>query len=67
MENTVISTMLAGHPFYAPRANTDKLFLLPHGSFDYRGYLDGAVRFIEEYQLLDSTLWEKFLMFTNSQ
>lgn len=61
MENYAISTMLAGHPFYAPRASTDKLFPLPHGSFDYRGYLDDAVRFVEDYQLLDSALWEKFV------
>ena len=45
----------------APRIDTDVLFPLSAGSFDYRGDLDEAVRFIEGYQLMDSPLWAKFV------
>ena len=61
MENTVIKTMLNTNKMLAPRAKTDKLFPTPAGSFDYRGYLDETVRFIEDFQLNDRPLWSKFV------
>lgn len=60
MTNIAIEHLLAQDAFFAPRGRTDVLFPLPAGSFDYRGPLDRAARFIEEYQLLDTTLWGKF-------
>ncbi len=61
MKNIAIENMLKENKMLAPRAHTDKLFVLPAGSFDYRGYLDDTVRFIEDFQLSDRPLWSKFV------
>lgn len=61
MSSTAIESILSGNKMLAPRIGTDKLFPLSAGSFDYRGYLDDAVRFIEDYQLMDAPLWSKFV------
>jgi DUF1680 family protein len=61
MKNIAIETMLSSNKMLAPRAKTDKLFPTPAGGFDYRGYLDEAVRFIEDFQLNDRPLWSKFV------
>ena len=53
--------MLKHNKMLAPRARTDKLFVLPAGCLDYRGYLDNTVRLIEEIQLFDRPLWSKFV------
>ncbi len=59
--NVTIRNLLQSNKMLAPRANTDKLFPTPAGGFDYRGYLDEAVRFIEDFQLNDRPLWSKFV------
>ncbi|MBE6702786.1 MAG: hypothetical protein E7585_05185 [Ruminococcaceae bacterium] len=61
MTNATIQAILKANKMLAPREKTDRLFLFPAGSFDYRGPLDNAIRFIEDFQLLDHTLWEKFV------
>lgn len=61
MNHTAIDAMLSASKMLATRANTDRLFPFPAGSFDYRGRLDHAIRFIEDFQLLDKELWAKFV------
>ena len=61
MKNIAIENMLKDNKMLAPRSRTDKLFVLPAGSFDYRGYLDDTVRLIEEIQLSDRPLWSRFV------
>ena len=61
MENKYVSALLANDRQAAPRANTDRLFALPAGSFSYTGYLNDTVRLIENIQLLQKPLWEKFV------
>ena len=61
MENKYIASVLAADPQAAPRGGTDRLFAAPAGSFSYRGYLDQTVRFIEDIQLLQKPLWQKFV------
>ena len=61
MNHTTIDTTLSANKMLAPRAKTDRLFPFPAGSFDYRGRLDHAIRFIEDFQLLDVSLWTKFV------
>lgn len=48
-------------PFYARRAQTDRLFTLPQGSVKLTGYIDDAIRFVEAQQLLDPSLWKRFV------
>ena len=61
MTHTTIDAMLKANQMLAPRRTTDRLFPFPAGSFDYRGHMDHAIRFIESFQLLDNTLWPKFV------
>ena len=61
MTNTVLEKRLSENKMLAPRISTDVLFPLEMGSYDYRGYLDDAVRFIEDMQLNDRPLWSKFV------
>lgn len=44
-----------------PRLKTDALFSDYENSFAYRGYMDEAIRHIEEVQLMDSSLWIRFV------
>ena len=46
---------------YYPRNGTDKLFMMAPGSFTYQGTIDRAIRYIEEFQLLDTALWKLFV------
>ena len=43
---------------YKFRPQTDTLFALSEGSFDYSGIIDTAIRHIESIQLLDEKLWK---------
>lgn len=61
MISTPIDELLQKNRVLAPRAGTDRYFPLPAGSFDYRGPLDEAARFIEAHQLLDAPLFAKFV------
>lgn len=61
MTHETISSLLKANKMLAPRGGTDRLFPFPAGSFDYRGHLDHAIRFIEDFQLLDQALWAKFV------
>ncbi len=44
-----------------PKLATDTFFIDYNNTFAYRGKLDEAVKFIEDFQLLDRTLWKRFV------
>lgn len=62
MKNSVaVKEAFGASRFYGNRMDTDLLFTLPDGSVTVKGYVDGAIRFIEEYQLIDPPQWKKFV------
>ncbi len=44
-----------------PRIETDKLFVDYSNTFDYSGFMHEAFTFVEDFQLLDSELWARFV------
>lgn len=67
MHSAFLQNAYGQHPFYSNRLRTDRLFSLPEGAVSLSGELDAAIRFIEDYQLMDSDLWKKFaLQFANT-
>ncbi|MBR5539531.1 MAG: glycoside hydrolase family 127 protein, partial [Clostridia bacterium] len=44
-----------------PRLSTDKLFSDYANEFSFNGYIDTATRYIEDFQLVDATLWARFV------
>ncbi len=44
-----------------PRLATDTLFINEKNSYSYHGAIDSAIRYIEDFQLLDSSLWLRFV------
>lgn len=44
-----------------PRLGTDKFFVDYENEAKYRGFVDEAIRYIEEFQLLRSELWKRFV------
>ena len=61
MTNTAINELYEKSPFYQNRTETDTFFALPEGSVSFKGNLDRAIRFIEDYQLMSPELWAKFV------
>ena len=62
MKNSVaVSESLKSAPVYANREASDVLFTLSQGSVKLRGYIDNAIRFIEDYQLIDPPQWKRFV------
>ena len=53
--------LYANNPVNAPRLKTDKVFADYSNGYAYRGFLDDAMRYIEEFQLLSPTLWRRFV------
>ena len=49
------------NPMNAPRVNTDTFFVDYSNSYSYRGFIDEAFKFIEDFQLLNPTMWERFV------
>ncbi|MCQ2386822.1 MAG: hypothetical protein MJ078_09205, partial [Clostridia bacterium] len=43
------------------RLATDRLFIDEKASFEFRGILDDTARYIESFQLLDPTVWARFV------
>ena len=60
MTSIAIKKAYSSHRFNRKRIETDTLFALPAGSVSLEGKLDYAIRFIEDFQLLDTSLWKKF-------
>ena len=44
-----------------PRLKTDKLFADYGNIVDYTNYIDRAIKFIEDFQLVDTQLWARFV------
>jgi len=44
-----------------PRLKTDVLFADYENTYKYDGFVDKAIRYIEDVQLLDATLWKRFV------
>jgi len=61
MTNTAINELYGKSYFYKNRPETDTFFALPEGSVSFKGNLDYAIRFIEDYQLMSPELWAKFV------
>lgn len=61
MISLAVEKTYSNHPFYKNRVETDTFFALPFGSVSLKGALDRAIRFIEDYQLMDPSLWTKFV------
>lgn len=43
------------------KLDTDTFFIDYNNTFKYRGKIDEAIKFIEDFQLLDRTLWKRFV------
>ena len=48
-------------PMNAPRLNTDTHFADHSTEYKFRGFIDEAFLFIEDFQLLNPTMWERFV------
>lgn len=44
-----------------PRLETDIFFADYHNSFQFEGFIDKNIRFIEDFQLLDKDTWSRFV------
>ncbi len=62
MNSVAIEKAYKAHLLYKNRIKTDTFFTLPAGSVAIKGRLDKAIRFVEDYQLLNPALWAKFVM-----
>ena len=49
------------NPMNAPRLNTDACFADYSSTYSYSGIIDSTMRFIEDFQLLDTVMWERFV------
>lgn len=56
-----LNTLYPNNPYQAPRAHTDCLFLDDAVRFEARGLLVRAADFLEENQLLNASLWKRFV------
>ena len=45
-----------------PRLKTDTFFVDESNRYQYTGFVEGAIRYIEEFQLLRPDLWKRFVM-----
>lgn len=45
-----------------PRLKTDKFFIDHENVYSYKGFMDDIFHFIEDFQLTDSSLWERFVL-----
>ena len=56
-----MKNLYASNPINQPRYNTDRFFADYDNDYRYRGFMDQAFRYIEEFQLLDPVLWDRFV------
>lgn len=59
--NSVITSRCANGTAYSPRINTDTLFQLADGSFNYGGYFDETAKLIQDEYLCNAETWEMFV------
>ena len=60
MYNNILS-VCPSDSAYKYRPQTDILFKIEDGAFDYKGVIDNAIRHIEKIQSMRSDLWEVFV------
>ncbi len=60
MNNNILQVCPANSA-YKYRPNTDVLFTIGDGAFNYKGVIDNAIRHIEKIQSLREDLWEVFV------
>ncbi len=44
-----------------PRLKTDKFFIDYENSYNFNGFIDEAIKYIESFQLLRADLWKRFV------
>ncbi len=44
-----------------PRLKTDRFFADYENTYNYSGFVDESIKFIEDFQLLDTELWKRFV------
>ena len=49
------------NPMNMPRLKTDRVFADYANTYNYRGFVDEAFRFIEDFQMMSPTLWRRFV------
>ena len=59
--NNAINTRCAVGTSYSPRVNSDKLFQMPAGSFNYGGYFDETAKLIQDEYLCNAATWRMFV------
>ncbi len=59
--NNAINTRCAVGTAYSPRVNSDKLFQMPAGSFNYGGYFDESAKLIQDEYLCNAATWRMFV------
>lgn len=56
-----MNDLYAPHTANYPRLRTDALFVDDHNRYAYTGFVDHAIRYIEDFQLLHPQLWRRFV------
>ena len=56
-----MNNLYKNNPMNAPRINTDTFFVDYAANYKYAGFVDEAFRFIEDFQLLNPVMWERFV------
>ena len=56
-----MKNLYANNPINQQRYNTDRFFADYDNDYRYQGFVDQAFRYIEEFQLLDPVLWDRFV------
>ena len=56
-----MKALYANNPVNQPRYDTDRFFADYDNDFKYRGFVDAAFRYIEDFQLMDPVLWDRFV------
>lgn len=56
-----MKNLYENNPMNAPRLNTDAHFADYSTEYRFRGFIDEAFDFIEDFQLLNPTMWERFV------
>ena len=57
----IMKKLYTDNPMNLPRVNTDTYFVDYTNSYSYRGFIDDSVKFIEDFQLLNPEMWERFV------
>ena len=60
MNNNILS-VCPENSAYKHRPETDVLFRLPDGAFNYSGIIDSTIRYIQSIQLKRTDLWKAFV------